>query len=404
MPPWNKVEIPRETLEDFYLNQNLSIAQIAKRLNCTTGPVHRSLREYKIPTRNLSEACTKAPVTKKQLKEWYFKEKLSMFEIADRLGCTHSAIVYKFQKFGIESRGNLGLTTPIKLTKKGFEYLYYDRGLSLKKIARIAHFSESGLERRFKTYGLKSRGIQNRACKYKKFDFSGDPIEKAYLIGFRLGDLNIYDLVNVIQARCSSTINSQIFLIKKLFSSYTTPKTRRYLDYRYKIPKTEIVCLLNKSFEFLVPKEDKIPDWVLRNKKLFFSFFAGYTDAEGCFYFKKPGKLGKTPIASFEIQSQDKIIIIGLWKNLQKYKIVAPFPKISRKAGAIDSRGMKNNKDMWRFEVCRKESLWKLIHFLEPYLKHKNKVKRIREVKDNLILRNKIPYSRPTDLTIPALV
>lgn len=213
----------------------------------------------------------------------------------------------------------------------------------------------------------------------------------------------MYDLVNVIQVRCSSTINSQILLIKKLFSNYTTPKTRKYLDYRYKIPKTEVVCLLNKSFDFLVPKEDKIPCWILRNKKLFFSFFAGYSDAEGCFYFKKPGKLGKTPIASFEVQAQDKKIILGLWKNLQKYEIVSPYPKISRKAGSIDSRGMKNNKDMWRIEVYRKDSLWRLIHFLKPYLKHKNKVRRVKEIKENLILRNKIPYCRPIDLSIPTL-
>lgn len=401
MPAWNRIDIQKKELENLYINQKLSIAQIARILNFSTGPVHRSLREYKIPIRDLSGACIKVPASKQQLKDWYFKDKLSMFEIADRLGCTHSAIVYKFQKLGLKSRGHLGLTKPIKLTKKGFEFLYYKRGLSLKKIAKIVHCSESGLERRFKNYGLKSRGMKNRACKYKKFNFSGDPIEKAYLIGFRLGDLNVYDLVNVIQLRCSSTINSQILLIKKLFSNYTTPKTRGYLDYKYKIPKTDIVCLLNKSFDFLVPKKDKIPTWILKNKKLFFSFFAGYSDAEGSFYLKKPGKLGKTPVASFEIQTQDKLIIHGLWKNMQKYGVKSPKPHISRRAGHV-IKGNKNNKDMWRFEVCRKDSLWRLIHLMGPYIKHEKKLKRIREIKENLVSRNKIPYCRPMNLNIPA--
>lgn len=404
MPACNKIEILKEKLEDLYLNKNLSIAEIANKLGSSTGSVHRSLREYKIPIRNLSEACTKVPVTKKQLKEWYFKDKFSMFEIADRLGCTHSAIVYKFQKLGIKSRGHLGLTKPVKLTKKGFEYLYYEKRLSLKKIAKIVHRSESGLERRFKDYNLKSRGTKNRACKYKKKDFSGNLVEKAYMIGFRLGDLNVYNLKNIIQVRCSSTVNQQISLIRKLFSSYTVPKTRKYLDKKYKIIKTDIICLLNKSFSFLTPKEDKIPSWILKDKTSFFSFFAGYTDAEGCFYFKKPGKLGKTKIASFEIQTQQKNIIWQLWKNMQKYKIEAPSPKISVRAGYRCPDGNRNNKDMWRFDVCKKNSLWRLVNFLEPYMKHANKLKRIREVKNNLILRNEILYGHPMDLSIPILL
>jgi len=394
MPAWNRIELPKDKLENLYLKRKLSIAQIAEKLGHSTGPVHRSLREYKIPTRNLSEACTKAPVTKKQLKEWYFKEKLSMFEIADRLGCTHSAIVYKFQKFGIESRGSPGLTTPIKLAKKGFEHLYYKRGLSLKKIARIAHCSESGLERRFKQYGLKSRGIKNRACKYKKIDFSGDPIEKAYLIGFRLGDLNVMKGVSVIQVRCSTTVYHQLNLIRDIFSPYTTVRSTKG-----KRGDWDVVAMVNRSFDFLLPKHEIIPDWITQNPKTFFAFFAGYTDAEGCFYFKKP-KRKNTKIASFEIQTQDKQIIHQLWENMQKYGVSSPRPNVSIKAG-VRSNGNKNNKDMWRFEVCRKESLWKLIHYLQPHILHGAKIKRIKEVRRNIIMRNSSPYCRPIDLAMP---
>ncbi|MEK9178428.1 MAG: hypothetical protein AAB801_01460, partial [Patescibacteria group bacterium] len=263
------------------------------------------------------------------------------------------------------------------------------------------HRIKGGIERRFKKYGLRPRGMANRACKYKKTDFSGNPIEKAYMIGFRLGDLNVYNLKNIVQVRCSSTIRQQISLIRKLFSNYTVPKTRKSLDKKYKIPKTDIVCLLNKSFSFLIPKEDKIPNWILKDRTLFFSFFAGYADAEGCFYFHKPGKSGKTKIAGFEIQTQQKNIIWQLWKNAQKHGVIAPLPKISVKAGYQRPNGNKNNKDMWRIEVARKDSLWRLVHFLEPYMKHGNKLKRMKEVKENLILRNFIPYSRPINLSVP---
>ncbi len=74
------------------------------------------------------------PISKRDLRKLYFKDKLSMFQIADKLGCTHSAIVYKFKKFKIKSRGHLGLTKPIKLTKTGFEYLYYKKLFLLKRL------------------------------------------------------------------------------------------------------------------------------------------------------------------------------------------------------------------------------------------------------------------------------
>lgn len=394
MPAWNKVDIPREELENLYHKQKLSIAQIAKRLNCSTGPVHRALREYKISIRNLSEACIKVPVTKKQLKEWYFKDKFSMFEIADKLGCNHSAIVYKFQKLGIKSRGHLGLTKPVKLTKKGFQYLYYEKGLSLKKIAKIVHCSESGLERRFKIYNLKSRGIKNRACKYKKFDFSEDPIEKAYLIGFRLGDLNVKRVVNVIQVRCSSTIKYQLNLIKKLFTPYTTVRATKG-----KRGDWDIVAFVSRSFDFLLPKHMQIPKWILKNSNNFFAFFAGYIDAEGYFYFKKPKRNGGISTATFGVQTQDKKIICKLAKKLNDFSIQVYGPRISEPAGHIDKRGVRNNKDVWCFNVIQKQSLWKLIHHLEPYLKHADKIRRLKEVKENLILRNEAPYCRPIDLS-----
>jgi len=392
MPVWNKIEIPKEKLEDLYLKRRLSIAQIAKTLNCSTEPVHESLREYKIPIRNLSEACTKASVTKNKLKDWYHKDKLSMDEIARRLGLSnHTAIVYKFKKLGIKSRGHLGLTKPIKLTKRGFEYLYYERGLSLKKMAKIVRCSESGLERRFKNYNLKSRGIKNRACKYKKKDFSGNLVEKAYLIGFRLGDLNVTESINVIQVRCSTTIPAQVRLIKKLFMPYTTPHI-----WKAKRGTTEIVCLVNRSFDFLLPKKDLIPRWIQNNKELFFSFLAGYTDAEGSFYIKKSKEPSYTPFGMLEIQTQQKNIIIQIWRNLQNLGITSQKPQISRKTGVVLTNGNKNNKDIWRITLARKEPLFLLLRFLQPYLRHEEKIKDAEKVMANLISRNrKFKLSNP---------
>lgn len=387
MPVWNKIEINKDKLKFLYVNKRLSISQIAKTFGLSKTPIHRMLHDYRIPVRNSKEANIKVPASKKQLKIWYQRDKLSMFQIADKLGCTHSAIVHKFKKFGIKSRGHLGLTKPIKLTKLGFENLYYKRGLSLKKIANVVHCSESGLERRFKNYNLNSRTAQNRTCRIKKFDFSGDLIEKAYLIGFRLGDLNIMKRVSVTQVRCSSTIFAQIRLIKQLFSKYSTPKIVKYIDRKFKIPKWDIVFLVNRSLDFLLPKEDEIPAWVQKDKQLFFSFLAGYSDAEGSFLIRKGKPKNKVGFGIYEIGSQQKNIIIQIWENLLKHGIKTPYPTISKKAGYTQSNGMKNNKDFWHLSAARKDSVRNLVQAIEKYIKHPNKIKELARVKENVNLR-----------------
>lgn len=396
MTAWNKINIPRDTLENLYVKQKLSIAQIAQKLECSTQPIHRTLKEYKIPIRNLTEACTKIFVSEKQLKQWYLEEKLSMQQIADKLGCTHSAIVHKFKRFDIVSRGCLGIRKPLKIKKEGLTY-HYNRGLSLDKIAKIYHCSEGGIQKRFEQYNIVSRGNKNRASKYKKKDFSGDPIEKAYLIGFRLGDLNVKKCVSVIQIRCSTTHWAQVQLIRNLFKNYTTPHV-----WKAKRGTYEIVCLVNRSFSFLIPKYDDTPRWILGNKNTFFAFFAGYIDAEGYFYLIKPKKfIGKINAGCFGIQTQQKQIILDLSKNLVRYDVYSTSPSISRLAGAIDSRGIKNNKDMWSFTVNSKLSLWRMIHYLKPYIKHAEKVTKMKIIEKNILARNSLPYCRPIRLALP---
>jgi intein-encoded DNA endonuclease-like protein len=329
-----------------------------------------------------------------------------MFDIADRLGCTHSTVVYKFQRLGIQSRGHLGLIPPLKLSKETLEYLYYKRRLSLKKIAKILHRSEGGVERRFNKFGLTSRGNSNRACKYKKHDFSGNLEEKAYMVGFRLGDLNVYDKVNVIQVRCSSTHKAQIDVIKTLFASYTTPFTYNSLDDGYQ--KTHIICLVNKSFDFLVPKEDKIPKWVLSDTNTFWAFFAGYSDAEGSLMISKDGTSQVKRRVGFELATYDKNILFTLRSNLKKFGISSYF-RLSSPKGTIIKSGLKRGKnyysngDCWRLSVQTKQSLWILIYYWKCFAKHKEKVSRIKSAEENLRRRNYIKWSKPIDLSIPTL-
>lgn len=392
---WNRIEIPKERLQELYEKERLSISQIAAKLDCSPPTVHRNLKEYGIKIRSISEAKEIFKISKKELNNLYHKQKLSTFQIGQKYGCSHSTIVNRMKKFGIKSRGHIGLTKPIRVSKENLKYLYYEKSLSLAKIAKILHCSEGGVERRFNSYGLTSRGIDNRACKYKKKDFNDDLIEKAYMIGFRLGDLNVYSPKNIICIRCSTTKRAQVKLIRNLFKKYGGIYVTRA-----KRGTLEIICYLNRSFKFLLPKEDKIPNWILKNNLCFLSFLAGYIDAEGCFYLNK-SKRCRYPLALFEIQAQDKTIILQSWKKLLQLDISSLSPSVSKKAGTVDKGGTRNNKDMWRFGICKKTSLWRFIHLLKPFMKHEGKIKAAQKVKENIIARNKQARCHPIDLSIP---
>lgn len=395
---WNRIEIEKEKLEELYIKKGLSVHQTAKVIGCSSGPVHQSLREYGIKIRSISEAKEIFKIPKRELYNLYHKRKLSTFQIAKKYRCSHSTIVNRMKKFKIKSRGHLGLTKPIQITKDKLIYLYHKRGLSFAKIAKILHCSESGVERRFNFYGIKSRGIDNRASKHKKTNFNGSLKEKAYMIGFRLGDLNVYSPKNIVVVKCSTTKFAQVRLIRNLFSKYGGLVVSKAKRGTY-----EIYSYLDKSFSFLIPKEDKIPKWILENNQYFLSFFAGYADAEGSFYLKKESRGRGYPIGLFEIQTQDKKIISQSWRKLSQLGVLSPSPAISKKAGIIDKKGRKNNRDVWRLAVSRKDSLWRFIHFMKPFMRHADKLKVVENIKENIISRNKRAYCQPFDLSIPAV-
>jgi len=391
---WNKINIPRKILKNLYEDQGLPIAQIASKLGYSTTPIHRLLREYKIKTRSISEAKKKFEISKQELRNLYHKQKLSTGQIAQKYGCNHVTIVNRMKKYSIESRGHLGLTKPIRISKEKLKYLYKKRSLSLAKIARIIHRSEGGIERKFKSYGIRSRGLDNRTSKYKKRNFDGNLLEKAYMIGFRLGDLNVFSPKNIICVRCSSTKKAQIRLIRNLFKKYGG-------IYQALAPRGtfEICCFLNKSFEFLLPKEDKIEEWILSNKNYFLSFLAGYVDAEGSFYLRKPYyKLGKIGWAIFELQTYDKNIIDTISHFLYDLGVENKF-FLSRKQGYMNKQGFKNKKDLWRLAITKKVALWKFTKLIEPYQRHTEKIKDLMKIKKNLIQRNSLPYCHPIDLS-----
>jgi predicted DNA-binding protein YlxM (UPF0122 family) len=381
--PWNKVPIKKNLLNNLYIEKGLSIGSIAKILKVSNNIIHNRLREFGINVRSISEAKEIFRISKEKLNDLYFDKKWSMGQIAKHFGCSHGTIVYRFRKYGLKSRGHLGLRRPVMIDKNQLERLYHGQSLSLEQIAKRLHCSKGAIERKTRKFNIKLRGNDHRKhWRYEKKSFDGNPEEKAYLIGFRLGDLNIFQTNQVIVVRGSTTKTAQATLFERLFTNYGGVKTTRA-----KRGTIEQYAYLNHSFDFLLPKQDKIEQWICECPRCFLAFFAGYFDAEGCAHLHK-GYRSQTPDGRLEIQSYDKHILLHSWKNLSKLGIQCKRPVISKAAGYIGSNGVRHNGDSWRLSIWTKASVWHLLHLLEIDMKHTNKLNRLKNIKQNIVERN----------------
>ena len=277
---------------------------------------------------------------------------------------------------------------PIRLLipQKTLENLYLSRKMSSFQIAVHLGCGQSTVMKYLRAHSIPLRSIQEAKAltppKYPRRDFSGDKKEMAYMIGFRIGDLHIsksHPNSPTIRVSCNTTKIEQLRLVRKLFSPYG-----HVVEYpKDKNGAISIRCFVNNSFDFLLNKEDLVASWISENKKLLISFIAGYIDAEGCFSIT-----GRDGI--FCIRTQDKGILHVVYSGFINMGILCKPPALSRKAGTVDYKGIRSNKDVWLLTVYRKASLLKLATLLRPLLKHHNRRNDMFKVERSVRRRNEL--------------
>src|SRR5712691_5352633 len=133
--------------------------------------------------------------------------------------------------------------------------------------------------------------------------FAEDQNERAYLCGLRAGDLNSsWNSRDTIRTRLSTTHPAMAELFFRTFEKYGRCKMtpdKAYIRGHY---CWKFSVYLDPSFAFLVKKPNQIPD----TSGLFYPFFGGYSDCEGCWcvYNDK----GSASVA-FVIESKDRRIL-----------------------------------------------------------------------------------------------
>lgn len=250
--------------------------------------------------------------------------------------------------------------------------------MSPPKIAKIYGCDAVTIRTRMREYSISKRSNSEARMRYRKFDFSGDLIEKAYMIGFRLGDLNVYQTSkksDLIIARCNTTQIVQIKLIEKMFSKYGKVTISQGLF------STSVHCSLNRSFDFLIPKNQEVPIWVGKDLNTIAAFIAGYTDAEGNFILNQ----GR---ARFKIDSYDIKILTWIATKLKNQDMLVKLRCIGKK-GQFFTANYKFNNDLWRVNINEAISLLRFIKYIKPFIKHKTRLQHMLVCERNIEQRIK---------------
>ena len=319
----------------------------------------------------------------------YWKEGLSARKIAKKLGYGCSTIFSFMKKHNIPRR-RCGAPPKINISKDELKTLYVKMKKSTVEIAKMFNVSRTVVFHTLKKYGIRLRdrikavsdGSHKKAIHIKK-PFSGNPLEKEYLMGLA-EDLAISrDSSWTIKVSLSTTRQSMEKLFKQCFGKYGPiwmfPVKDENGNYNWRL-----VCTLDKSFSFLL-KNKRNYNISLLSKKEFFYRLAGIIDAEGSIILRRNNK--KYIARGIFIGNENKKMILEIAKKLKELGFK---PRIYK----IKERGEKNRvgkiitkyrNDLWALMILKKEDLRRLIDKLP--LRHREKKKLILLLKKSLKMK-----------------
>jgi hypothetical protein len=165
------------------------------------------------------------------------------------------------------------LTAGVDLPEIELRSLYVDEQLSSREVARLRGCSKTAVLSALRRHGIDRRPPRLEPI-YARQSFAGDPLEKAYLIGFRDGDLHVHKANHLESSRtiviaCASARPEQLELIHSLFEPYgrgnvsTTPR------------QSVITCWVDLSFSFLLSKSERVSTWITADRACFGAYLAG---------------------------------------------------------------------------------------------------------------------------------
>src|SRR3989441_10327672 len=170
------------------------------------------------------------PPKKEELEKFYLAQRLSAMKISRIYGLKYpnpksgeTMVLWYLKKFGIKRRDK---AEHVRKVTEGMVERWiprYQKGESLKQIAGeefspvtvFLHLRKRGI-----TLREKVEAQIKAVTKYARFPFSGEIVEKAYLLGFAWGDLHVSRHGRAIRIKTSTTHPALIELINSCFGRY----------------------------------------------------------------------------------------------------------------------------------------------------------------------------------------
>ncbi len=250
-------------------------------------------------------------------------------------------------------------------------HLYWKEKKSTVEISKILKIDRATVFYHLKKLGKPLRNrieavstAARKRQKYPRFPFSGDPLEKQYLLGLS-EDLSVEKRSRwCIIASLTTSKESMIKLFEEVFSKYG-----RIL--KYKIHGTRcwrVAVYLHQSFNFLLKTERDYNIANLSREELLYRV-SGLIDAEGSIIITKSS--GKYIGRSVVIGMENKNFLIQLARKLNReFKINCKTYRMKKRGDTarIGNKVVKYNKELWVLVIYRKKDLQRLL----PLLKLRN--------------------------------
>jgi SOS-response transcriptional repressor LexA len=260
--------------------------------------------------------------------------------------------------------------------RKRLYHLYFVEKKSTRQVAKELGVGQSTVRRWMEKYGLIARNLSESRLKHLRRPFSGDIVEKTYLVGLCAGDISALKRTPfTIEVTTATTHPAMINLFYDVFRKYghcVKYPRKSNLNYEW-----GLLCALDLSFAFLLNKNVMVPE----EDKLFYSFLAGYSDAEGCWAITPSH--GVRIYFRFILCTGDSKILKQIKEKLEAKGYHPSFRQVNiEKKTKYKSQKLKHTKKLYELCIHRKKEVATLIKNLLLFSKHKEKIGKM-----NLILR-----------------
>ena len=151
-----RIDLPVKVLEQKYVVEKKSAAEIARELGVDAMLVNTNLHRAGIPVRPTNNK-PRIIIPKEDLARMYQNEGLTVSDIGGKLGCHPSLVWRRLKTYGIPRR-NSGTVSRTIITKEALQRMYVDEQKSAAMIASEVGCNDVTVWNRLKEYGFEIRG------------------------------------------------------------------------------------------------------------------------------------------------------------------------------------------------------------------------------------------------------